>query len=388
MEEETVVDFLVVGAGMAGASVAACLSERGRTALVDAESHAGYHTTGRSAAVFSQMYGNTVIRALTRASRSFFFETPRGFASNPLVTPRATLFFGRPDQRESLERFRADPDIRQSTIELSADQVEQRIPIFRAGYIGGGLLEEGSADIDVDGMHQGYLRKARAHGASIHLGSAVQYLRHDAGYWSVATSVHRFKARVVLNAAGAWGDELARLAGIPALDLQPLRRTAMLIPTPGDLPSAHWPAAIDVDEQFYFKPDAGLLLLSPADEQLSVPCDAQPEELDIAIAVDRFEQATGAAIRQVRHRWAGLRVFAPDRSPVVGFDSTAPGFFWLVGQGGYGIQTAPAMSRVAAALACGEDIPVDISDSGVTAAMLSRDRFVANAQSGVASRHS
>ena len=370
------VDFLVVGAGMAGASAAAELARRGSVAVVDMESHAGYHTTGRSAALFTEIYGNAVIRALTRASRDFLFDTPAGFSEVPLVQPRASLYFASTDEADAVQRFREDADIARATSVLSETEVRRIIPIFRPGYLSGGAYEEGSADIEVDALLQGFLRSARARHASVHLGWAVRSLHREHERWIVTTSGGTFRARVVVNAAGAWGDELARMAGVAAVGLQPKRRTAVLISVPGGHPADSWPVALHLGEQFYFKPDAGHLLLSPADEEPSPPCDAQPEELDVAIAVDRFEQATGAPVRQVHHRWAGLRVFAPDRTPVVGFDPAAPGFFWLVGQGGYGIQTAPALGRVAAALASGEEIPADIARQGVSADLLSKARFV------------
>jgi D-arginine dehydrogenase len=375
MEYTSDIDFLVVGAGMAGASVAAELAGRGRVAVVDMESHAGYHTTGRSAALFTEIYGNAVIRALTRASRDFLFDTPAGFSDVPLVALRPSLYFATADEPGAVERFRSDADIRRATSVLSEADVLRMIPIFRPGYVCGGAFEQGSADIEVDALLQGFLRRARARGAVMHLGRAVTSLRRQDDHWIATTNGGTLRARVVVNAAGAWGDELARMAGAAPVGLQPLRRTAMLIPVPGDHPAHAWPVALHLGEQFYFKPDAGHLLLSPADEEPSPPCDAQPEELDVAIAADRFEQATGTPVRQIHHRWAGLRVFAPDRTPVVGFDPVVAGFFWLVGQGGYGIQTAPALGRVAAALAAGEDVPDDVARQGVTAALLSKARF-------------
>lgn len=375
MENTTDIDFLVVGAGMAGASAAAELAKRGSVAIVDMEGHAGYHTTGRSAALFTEIYGNATIRALTRASRDFLFDTPAGFSEVPLVAPRASLYFAASDEPDAVARFREDADIARATSVLSEAEVLKLIPIFRPGYVRGGALEEGSADIEVDSLLQGFLRAARARKATVHLGCAVTALRREGERWIVATTGGRFKARVVVNAAGAWGDELARMAGAAPVGLQPLRRTAVLVSVPGGHPAGAWPVALHLGEQFYFKPDAGHLLLSPANEDPSPPCDAQPEELDVAIAVDHFEQAIGTPVRQIHHRWAGLRVFAPDRTPVVGFDPSVPGFFWLVGQGGYGIQTAPAMGRVAAALAAGDDIPQDVARQGVSAALLSPARF-------------
>jgi D-arginine dehydrogenase len=374
-------DFLVIGAGIAGASAAASLSELGRVAVLETEQHAGYHTTGRSAAVFSEIYGSQVIRGLTRASRDFMFEPPSGFASSPLASPRGAVYFARPDQLDALQRFRADPEVLAATTELSQAQVLERLPLFRDGYLAGGVLEHGCADLDVDAIHQGFLRRIKARKSEIHLDCQVYALERKKGeLWAATTSKGVFQAPIVVNAAGAWGDELAALAGVAPVGLEPKRRTALLIPTPGDLAAASWPAAVDISEEFYFKPDAGLLLLSPADEHPSPPCDAQPEELDIAIAIDRFERATGTEVRQVRRSWAGLRVFSPDRSPVVGFDPFVDGFFWLVGQGGYGIQTSPSLGRVAAALAAGQPLPADVANQGVTAAMLSKTRFTALAQ--------
>lgn len=371
-------DFIVIGAGMAGASVAAPLSRNARVAVLEAEQHAGMHSTGRSAALYSALYGNAVIRALTRASRSFFFETPPGFSEVPLAVPRDTLYFARPDQAAALAAFRASPDIAAATLELSGSQARERLPVFLPDYLGSAVVDTGSADIEVDALHQAFLRQARANGAHVCFNHAVTGLRFDQGRWFVDTAAGTLSAPVVINAAGAWGDEIARLAGVAPVGLEPRRRTAVLI----DVPEAHaatassWPAAIDIDEAFYFKPDAGLLLLSPADEHPSPPCDAQPEELDIAIAVDRFEQATGVQVRRVCHRWAGLRVFSPDGVPVVGFDPVATGFFWLVGQGGYGIQTAPALGRTAACLATGQPLPDDIQAAGVTPAMLAKTRLL------------
>lgn len=367
-------DIIIVGGGMAGASLAAELSSSGRVALVEAEQHAGYHTTGRSAALFSELYGNCVVRGLTRASREFFYSPPAGFAANPLVSPRRTMYFAARAHASALGQFRADADIASGTIELDAVQAHVLVPAFRPDYLAGAALETGSADIDVDAVHQGFLRQSRAAGAGVMLGAPATAIERRAGLWHVETPAGRLSAPVIVNAAGAWGDAVATMAGVDRLGLLPLRRTAVLIDPPDDM-SAAWPAAIDLAGDFYFKPDAGLLLLSPADEHPSEPCDAQPEELDVAIAIDRFEQATGSTVRRVKHRWAGLRVFSSDRTPVVGFDHRLGGFFWFVGQGGYGIQAAPALARLAAALVRGEDVPADIAAQGVDAQALSPGRF-------------
>ena len=369
------VDFVVVGAGIAGTSVAAALAQRGSVVVLEMEEHAGYHTTGRSAALYSAIYGNAAIRALTRASHDFLFRPPAGFAAHPLVSPRPTLYFAREDQLASLERMRADADVGAGTRLVDGIHAISMVPIFRPGYVRAAALDRHSADIDVHELHQGYLRTMRSHGGRIVLGGAVREARSDGRTWHVSTPAESFSTPVVVNCAGPWGDELARLAGVRPIGLRPLRRTAMRIEAPAGLDAADWPAAIDADEEFYFKPESGALLLSPADEHESPACDAQPEELDVAVAVDRFERATSLRVERVTRRWAGLRVFTGDRTPAVGFDDEARGFFWLVGQGGYGIQTAPALARIAAALACGERSPIEEIAPGVRPDALAAERF-------------
>ena len=375
MSQVKEVDFVVIGAGIAGAAAAANLAARGSVLLFEAEDQPGYHSTGRSAALFSEIYGNAVIRRLTRASRSFLFKPPAGFAPTPLVTPRETMFFGTPEQVDLLARMRQDPDVAEATVLLSPEQARERVPAFLPDYLGGAVLETGSADIDVDALHQGFLRQARALGAELVTRARIEALARIDGRWHLSTATDRYSAPVVVNAAGAWGDEVARSAGVTPLGLQPKRRTAALVNVPGNLDATRWPASISIDEAFYFKPDAGLMLISPADETDSPPCDAQPEELDVAIAVDRFETATGAQVRRVLNSWAGLRVFSPDRTPVAGFDPDAEGFFWLVGQGGYGIQTAVALGRLAAALCADGRLPQDLIDMGLEAQMLAPSRL-------------
>jgi D-arginine dehydrogenase len=367
----THVDWLVIGAGMAGASAAAALSAHGEVAVLETEAQAGYHSTGRSAALYSSLYGNAVVRALTRASLGFFQE-PR---EQPLLRARQTLFLVGAGQETEAEAFAADADIRHQTRRMSADEVVARVPILQRERVAGALLDPGSADIEVDLAHQGFLRQARARRAQLHLGVSLRALEREGSHWIAHTPQGDFRAPVVVNAAGAWADEVAALAGVAPLGLQALRRTAVLVDVPEGLDASTWPAVIAVDESQYFKPDAGLLLVSAADETPSPPCDAQPEELDVAIAVDRFETLTGRTVRAIRHQWAGLRVFSPDRTPVLGFEPAVPGFFWCAGQGGYGIQTSPAMGRAAAALALGGPLPADLVDLGVSAEHLSPLRF-------------
>ena len=369
------VDCIVIGAGIAGASVAASLAGEASVAVLEAEPHAGYHSTGRSAALYSALYGNATIRALTRASLGYFLTPSQGMVKDALLRERHTLFLVGAGQLDLVASFTADADVRERTTTLGVDDVLARVPVLQRERIAGALLDATSADIDVDLLHQGFLRRAKVAGAELHLGTGLRGLERDGANWLAHTATGSFRAGIVINAAGAWADEVAALSGIAPVPLQPLRRTAVLIDLPEGVDATHWPAVVAIDESQYFKPDAGLLLISAADETPSPPCDAQPEELDVAIAVDRFETLTGQPVKRVRHRWAGLRVFSPDRSPVVGFEASAPGFFWCAGQGGYGIQTSPALGRAAAALALGRGLPQDLADMGLTPQQLSPQRF-------------
>ena len=369
-------DCLIIGAGIAGASLAAALDGRLKVTLLEGEPQPGYHSTGRSAALYAPIYGNSIIRALTRASRAFFDAPPAGFASAPLLRARETLFVVGPGQEPLAEAFRADADIRAGTRVLSVDEVRRRVPVFAGDQVAGGLLDPSSADIDVDQLHQGFLRQARARGAQLCLDERLLGLERLGQGWLAHTSAGIHSAPVIVNAAGAWADSVAQLAGLAPLHLQPLRRTAALIDVPGGLDCSAWPAVITIDESHYFKPEAGLLLISPADETPSPPCDAQPEEWDVAVAVDRFETLTGQPVRKVHHRWAGLRVFSPDRTPVVGYDAAAAGFFWCAGLGGYGIQSAPALGRLAASQVLGQALPADLESIGISASDLAPSRLL------------
>lgn len=371
-------DCIVVGAGIAGASIAASLAGRLKVTVLEAEPQAGYHSTGRSAALYAPIYGNAVIRALTRASRAFFDAPPAGLtgmSNAPLLRSRETLFLVGAGQERLADDFRAEPDVGAGTLVLSIDETLARVPVLARERIAGALLDPSSADIDVDLLHQGLLRQARAHGAQLRLNERLLGLERHGGTWLAHTSAGVHGAPVVVNAAGAWADTVAQLAGLMPMPLQPMRRTAALIDVPGGLDCSAWPAVVTIDESHYFKPEAGLLLISPADETPSPPCDAQPEEWDVAVAVDRFETLTGQPVRKVHRRWAGLRVFSPDRSPVVGYDPATTGFFWCAGHGGYGIQSAPALGAFAAAQLLRCPLPEPLAHLQAHAAELSPERF-------------
>lgn len=369
-------DFIVIGAGIAGASIAAELARSAKVCLVEAEARPGLHTTGRSAALFTPSYGGREIRALTRASRAFFDAPPPGFAQAPLLSDRGVLYIARADQQAGLREMAAGIKATGGSVDMiDRAKALAAVPLLRPDYVAAAALDSDAADIDVDALHQGFLRAARADGARLVTDSRILAAERTGGVWSLALAGETLSAPVVIDAAGAWADEVAKLFGAAPLGLTPLRRTAMLVDAPAGVDIRDWPAVIDADETFYFKPDAGKLFLSPADETPDTPHDVQPEELDIAIGVDRVLAALDIEVRRVSHSWAGLRTFAPDRVPVVGFDPAAPGLFWCAGQGGYGIQTAPAMARTAAALARGEAVPADVAAEGLTAADLSPSRL-------------
>ena len=368
-------EFIVIGAGIAGATAGFWLAPHGRVVVLEMEGQPGYHTTGRSAAVFSEWYGNAAINALTGGSKAFFREPPEGFAAHPLLRRRGALLIGRDDQRQSLDRAEVAGRHLDSVRRLDAEAALQLCPMLRRDYVVGAVLEPDAADIDVDALHRGFLRGIAGQGGVLKTDARAVGLSRSGSAWRVTSTAGDYEAPVVVDAAGAWSDEVAALAGLPPVGLVPKRRTAILFAAPPQYEIDGWPAVIDVDEQFYFRPDAGKLMGSPADETPHPPADVQPDELDIAIAVDRIQRCAHIELRRIEHRWAGLRTFAADKTPVVGFDEAASGFFWFAGQGGYGIQTAPAMGRLAAALVTGAGVPADLAALGVREPELSPARF-------------
>ncbi len=353
-------DIVVIGAGIAGASAAAELASTHRVVLLEREGVPGYHSTGRSAALFSEIYGGQAVRALSRASRDFFFAPPEGFAAYPLVKRRGALYIANAQQIPALDRFLANPDVQPGVERITPEKALALCPILKPEHVRAALFETAASDVDVNALHAGYLTLFKQRGGTLVTNAELQALEHQRGLWSARTNAGEYLASVVVNAAGAWADDIGAKAGAAPQSVQPLRRTAVLIELSDGLDARNWPMTIDIDESFYFKPDAGLLLVSPADETPLAPCDVQPDELDVAVAIDRFEQVTNLKVHRIRRKWAGLRSFAPDREPVIGFDPDRAGFFWLAGQGGYGIQTAPAAARLSAALIRGEGLPASL----------------------------
>lgn len=369
----TAADIAIVGAGIAGLSAAAFLAPRYRVVVLEAEAQPGVHASGRSAALFAEAYGNGPIRALTRASRAFFEAPPQGFSETPLLAPRGALFIAATGQEDSLSELAASvgPGLRL----LDPEGARAVVSELRPDRLVGALHDAAAADIDVHGLMQGFLRMARGAGARMLTEHAVVSIDRHAGGWRIRAGDVNVEAAILVNAAGAWGDRVAALAGITPVGLSPRRRTAFLFDPPPGIATSNWPLVIDVDEQFYVKPESGRLLGSPADETPMEPYDAQPDDYDIAVAAARIEEALSISFRSIRSKWAGLRTFAPDRTPVVGFEPGEDRFFWLVGQGGYGMQTAPAMGLLTACLIGGTALPSGLQEDGVEPAALAPGRF-------------
>ena len=346
-------DIVVIGAGMAGATAAAHLSAHRKVALIEAEAAAGSHTTGRSAALWVQNYGPPDVRQLSRLSRTFFERPPPAFAEVPLMRHRLVLMLATSAQLGDLDAALAEGT---GLHRVSAAEAGAMVPALRPGYAAAAAVEDDAFDMDVAAILQGFLRMLRANGGVLALRNRAGRIERQGGLWAVETvNGSVFRAPVVVNTAGAWGDEVAAIAGVAPLGLSPCRRTAAIInPEPFDV--VDWPMVIDIQERWYARPEARTrLMVSPADQTPMHPHDVQPDELDIALGIDRMQQALDIEVRRIEHAWAGLRTFTRDGSLAFGWDAAAEGFFWAVGQGGYGIQTSPAAGRLVADLVLGRD---------------------------------
>jgi D-arginine dehydrogenase len=355
-------DLVIVGAGIAGVSLAYHLPAHWRVLVLEQESQPAYHTTGRSAAMFMQAYGPSGVRALTRASRAFFSQPPTGFATTALMQDRGSLVLGFTGQeaqlQHELDTLRADNP---ALAYWSAAQCVELVPALRIEGLVGGVMDDDAKELEVHALHQGFLRGAQAKGFTLRCNETLATAQRispqspsaaqSTGHWQISLqSGQAITTRAIANAAGAWGDVVAQACGAPPQHLTPKRRSAFTFTAPAHHTPQHWPLVSAVDESFYFKPDAGQLLGSPANADPVPPHDVVPEELDIAIGIAGIEAVTNLTIRRPNRTWAGLRTFAPSGEPVIGWDPDVPGFFWLVGQGGYGIQTSPAAGLLAATL--------------------------------------
>ncbi|MEE9254488.1 MAG: FAD-binding oxidoreductase, partial [Pseudomonadales bacterium] len=368
-------DVIIIGAGIAGLSAAGEISKFANVIVLEAESQPAYHSTGRSAALFIEPYENDVVWALTVASGAFLKAPPEGFSDTALLRLRRGLMIADAQHAPSIDRYIERWGERCPGLhEVSLDEALAMVPLINTERVARTLEDPGIYDIDVHALLQGFLGMVRASGGRLNTDARVTSLTSQGDGWRVSFEGGEFEAPIVVNAAGSWGGEIGRLAGAGDLGLTPMRRSAALVAPPADVDIDGWPVVHSAGGGLYFKPEAGKLMVSPADATPSEPCDAQPDELDIAIALDRFRNATHIPVERIEHRWAGLRSFVADGLPVVGFDPERPGFFWLVGQGGFGVQTSPAMGRVAAELVQGNDLPDDLLQRGVTAAQISPAR--------------
>lgn len=370
-------DFVVVGAGIAGTSLAYQLAPHARVALLERESQPGYHSTGRSAALFLETYGTPMIRALTRASRAFYITPPEDFTEHPILAPRGVMHVAKVGQEQELAdalalALKTSPQVEQ----FAKQQVCERVPVLRSELICGAVYEYDAMDIDVNALHQGYLRGFRANGGALLNDAELASATFADGAWTIGLEDGRtLTATTLVNAAGAWADVVAERSGVKPVGLQPKRRTAFTFDAPQDCDISSWPAVIGVDETYYFKPDAGRLLGSPANADPVDPHDVQPEQLDVATGIYHIEEVTTIRIPRPRHIWAGLRSFVRDGDLVIGTDNHSPGFFWVAAQGGYGIQTASAVSELTASLLLRRPMPDHLARFGVQADALSPSRL-------------
>jgi D-arginine dehydrogenase len=369
-------DFMVVGGGIAGASAASALSRHGRVALLEKESQPGFHSTGRSAAVLSCAYGPRSWQILSTASASFYAEPPEGFTDAALTRPLGALYLAAAHEEEGLKAQAADLATRGVACELiSAEAARQMVPVVHIEKFTLGLHEPGCVDLDTNALLHGYLRQARRNGAETFLGTEVESLARSSRVWRAATRNETIEAPILINAAGAWADEVAARAGLPRRGLDPLRRTAITFAPPAEHDARKWPMTFDLAETWYFKPEGRHIMMSPADLVPTEPCDAQPDAYDIAVAIDRIESVTSMKVDRPNSRWAGLRTFAPDHEAVIGPDPEEPSFIWYAGQGGNGVMASQAAGEVSAALVLDQEMPGSVARLGLTKDMIAPSRL-------------
>jgi D-arginine dehydrogenase len=367
-------DFLVVGAGISGTAAACELACQGSVLLVEAEATPGYHATGRSAALFTPHQGTPLVQAINRASAAFFAEPPAGFTDHPLVTRRGGLTIAEPGQEHLLQDLLALSAPGRDVNPVDVETALRLAPILRAERIGAAVHEPGVADIDVAALHQGYLRSLKQRGGTLICGQRIGALDHRGGFWTARTPDARFQARIIVNAAGAWADQVAALAGVRPIGLVPKRRTAIIVDGLSGRDTQSMPTVDFTATDAYFKPDGGRIMASLGDQDPVEAQDIRPDEWEVAVLADWLQRETLLTVQRIGHSWAGLRSFVSDDNPVVGFDDVVPDFFWLAAQGGYGIMMAPTLGRATAALARHRDLPDELTTQGIDAADLSRSR--------------
>lgn len=367
-------DYLIIGAGISGAAAGFELAQHGNVVIVEAEPALGYHSTGRSAALFTPHYGPDLVRRICQSNQHFLNNPPEDFTSNALLTERGMLqTFPVGSEHAVNEMLRTDGE---HYVRLTQKQTLSMAPFLRPEFVNEALYEQGVKDLDVNALYQGYLRGFKKRGGELLTQTRIEAMHKHSAFWEVQSSEKTLRTRIVVNAAGAWADEVGTMAGASTIGVQPKRRTAILIDVP-DTVNTHQTPAIDFHGcSNYIKPEAGQLMVSPGDETLVTPQDIQPDDIEIAELVDWLETETTLRVSRVGHSWAGLRNFVADGLPVVGFDSTVEDFFWLAGQGGYGIMMAGPLALAATSLLTKNRLPKNLTDAGISAHQLSVDRLV------------
>ncbi|MCL1598829.1 MAG: FAD-binding oxidoreductase [Actinomycetia bacterium] len=361
-------DVLVIGGGIAGLSAAAWLSAETDVIVVEAEEFLGYHTTGRSAALYTECYGDGPIRRLTIASREFLTS------HDSVTSPLPVLFVGGVEDADVLDEMYEMFSPLVPTLErVSPTSVAELCAAFEPDATSGGLYEPLAMELDVDALQTLYTRTSRDNGATILTSARVRAIERVGSTWTVHAGEHQIEASIIVNASGAWGDAVAEIAGVRPLGLTPLLRSVFTTTSP--MPNTGWPFVADAKERWYFKPEGPNILGSAESEIPSPPCDARTPEIDIALGIERINEATTFSIRSVNNTWAGLRTFTPDRVPGIGYDTEHDGFFWLVGQGGYGIMTSPAIGEVASSLILTDTVPQRLVDLDFTRGSVAPERF-------------
>jgi len=370
-------DILVIGGGIAGLSAAADLSKHASVTVLEAEEQVGFHSSGRSATMLHYFLGDRLVRALTLASRSFVEEPPSGFTDVPLGHSMPVLIHAREDEREALDALEAEIGLFAKLERLDSRGVRALCPLLKDDAVHG-IVDHNAIRLDAHALLQGNLRQLRANGGALVTSARTVSISRDSGIWQVRTETgDACSAPIVVNAAGSWADRVARLAGVQPVGLEPRRRTIITFDAPPGTPLDRLPFAKTIPDELYFAPESGRLFASPMDEVPSDPCDAQPDEYEVALAAYRMEERTTVKVTRIHSRWAGLRTFTPDNHPAAGFAGDAEDFFWLAGQGGSGLQTSPAMAAIVESLIVGTDWPV----ADVSAHDLDPRRFLAEAHS-------
>ena len=368
-------DILVIGGGIAGLSAAAALSKHARVTVLEAEEQVGFHSSGRSATMLHYFLGDRLVRALTLAGRAFVENPPAGFTEVPLGHAMPVLIHAREDERDALDALEVEIRRFADLDRLDATGVHELCPLLKEDAVHG-LVDRGAIRLDAHALLQGNLRQVRSRGGELHTGTRISRIERTGNNWTVTSETGDvFSAPILINAAGSWADHIASLAGVQPLRLEPKRRTIITFDAPPGTNLEGLPFAKTIPDELYFAPESGRLFASPMDEVPSDPCDAQPDEYEIALAAHRMEERTTVKVRQIHSKWAGLRTFTPDRHPAAGFAPDAEGFFWLAGQGGFGLQTSPAMAAIVESLIAGTAWPI----TDVAREDLLPDRFLRQA---------